>query len=95
MPDSASQVRFAIERGEFGRAGALWEQWSQELAQDMANGTLDPADWARARELYHWSRNVLVAERAHLLHRLNKLHVAGAYGPVPAGGVAAFVQGRF
>lgn len=95
MLDSASQVRSAIERGEFERAGVLWEEWSAELAGAMRAGTLDPEEWARAKELYQWSRNVLVAERAHLLHRLNKLYVAGAYGPTAAVGGPSFVQGRF
>jgi hypothetical protein len=61
----------------------------------MQAGRLDPDEWARAKELYQWSRNVLVAERAHLLHRLNKLYVAGAYGPAPTTGGPSFVQGRW
>ncbi|HXA48689.1 MAG TPA: hypothetical protein VNV86_00225 [Candidatus Acidoferrum sp.] len=88
-------MRSAIERGEFARAGVLWEEWSAELSSAMLAGTLDPDEWAQAQELYRWSRNVLVTERAHLLHRLNKLHVAGAYGPTASAGGPTFVQGRF
>jgi hypothetical protein len=95
MADRALQVRSAVERGEFARAGVLWEEWSAELASAMQAGTLDADEWARAQELYRWSRSVLVAERAHLLHRLNKLYVAGAYGPPTSPGGATLVQGRF
>jgi hypothetical protein len=96
MADRALQVRSAIERGEFERAGALWEEWSSELAGAMQAGTLDADEWARAQDLYRWSRSVLMAERAHLLHRLNKLHVAGAYSPpTDTGAGATFVHGRF
>src|SRR5258708_30655443 len=95
MLDTGSQVRSAIERGEFARAGVLWEEWSAELSGAMLAGTLDPDEWARAQELYRWSRNVLVAARTRLLHRLNQLHVAGAYGPTASIGGATFVHGRF
>lgn len=81
MSDAASELRYSIERGEFLRAGEIWRRWTKELELAMAARTLDPAEWQNAVDLYRWSRNVLVAERAHLLHRLNKLQVASAYRP--------------
>ncbi len=94
MPDAADQLRYAIERGDFARAGALWEEWSAELARRITAGTLDPAEWSRAQELLRWSRNLLLAERAHLQIRLNTLHAAGAYGSPQSPG-ATLMQGRF
>lgn len=71
MPDPAKEIRTAIERGDFARAGAAWEEWTA--------GTLSREEWARAQELYRWSRNVLLAEKAHLLFQQNQLHAASAY----------------
>ena len=79
MAEHAARIRQAVERGEFREAASLWEDWSAVLAQSMSEQTLDPAQWERAKELYHWSRTVMVCERTHLLHRLNTLHAAGAY----------------
>jgi hypothetical protein len=79
MRNYASELRYAIERGAFAGAREIWEQWARELELGMAAGTIDPAEWESAADLCRWSRNVLLAERAHLLHRLNKLHVASAY----------------
>jgi len=95
MADTADEIRYAIERAEYERAQVLWEQWSAELAGHLAAGTLDPAEWARAGELFRWSRSLLLAERAHLQVRLNTLHAAGAYGPHYAPGAATLIQGRF
>jgi hypothetical protein len=94
MPDPADQIRNAIERGEYGRAGTLWQEWSGSMAPRISAGTLDPKEWARASELYRWSRNLLIAERTHLLASLNTVHAAAAYGP-PATASSCFVQGSF
>ena len=95
MPDAAAQLRYAIERGDYARASALWEQWSAELARHIAAGTLDPVEWSRAQELLRWSRNLLIAERAHLQIRLNTLHAVGAYGSPRSASGAPLAQGRF
>jgi hypothetical protein len=79
MAEHAARIRHAVERGEFREAASLWEEWSAILAQSMSQHVLDPAEWERAKELYHWSRTVIICERTHLLHRLNTLHAAGAY----------------
>jgi hypothetical protein len=71
MPDSAKEIRAAIERGEFAHAGVLWEEWTA--------GSLSREEWAQAQELYRWGRNVLLAERAHLLYQQNNLHAAEVY----------------
>ena len=95
MSDPAGQIRYAIERGEFVRALELWQQWSAGLTVQIQAGTLDPAEWARAGEIYHWSRNVLLGERAHLLERLNTAHAAGAYGPPTVATDPTLIRGRF
>ena len=79
MSDPASELRYSIERGAFVLAGEIWTQWTQKLESAISSGTLDPAEWQKAIDLYRWSRSVLLAERAHLLDRLNKLQIAGAY----------------
>jgi hypothetical protein len=71
MPDPAKEIRAAIERGDFARARGVWEAWTA--------GTLTREEWARAQELYRWSRNILLSEKAHLLHQQNNLHAAAAY----------------
>jgi hypothetical protein len=70
-PDRAKEIRAAVERGEFARARVLWEEWT--------DGPLTIEEWASAQELYHWSRNILLSEKAHLLHQKNNLHAAAAY----------------
>ena len=71
MPDPAKDIRAAIEQGEYARAGALWEEWT--------SGEMSGEEWARVQELYLWSRNVMLAEKAHLLYQQNNLHVASVY----------------
>ena len=71
MPDPAKAIRAAIEQGDFARAGAVWEEWTA--------GALSPEEWGWAQELYRWSRNVLLAEKAHLLFQQNQLHAASVY----------------
>ena len=71
MPDPAKEIRTAIERGDFTRAGALWQDWTA--------GALSPEEWAQAKELYPSIRRALVAEKAHLLYNQNNLHAANAY----------------
>ena len=71
MPDPAKEIRVAIERGEFARAGGIWEAWT--------SGSLTREEWVQAQELYRWSRNLLLSEKAHLLHQQNNLHAAAAY----------------
>jgi len=95
MPDPSSELRSAVERGEFAYARELWERWFAELERQAKTGALDPAEWERAAALYRWSRGVLQAERAHLLHHLNTLHAAGAYRPTQAPSHPSFVQDSF
>jgi len=94
MHEPAVELRYSIERGAFVRAGEIWAEWTKELARQIDAGTLDEAEWQSATELYQWSRNVLLAERAHLLHRLNKIHVAGAYGKAAAACEGTLLRSR-
>jgi len=79
MPEFASRVRQAIERGQYGRAAALWNEWSAELARRTRTG-IPAGEWERYRATYQWGRSVLLAARAHLLERINTAHAASAYG---------------
>src|SRR5882757_6157798 len=73
-------IRFSIERGDFARAGALWEEWSRELAGRVATGRADDEEWAKTTELFRWSKDVLLCARTQYVDQLNTLHAAGAYG---------------
>ena len=95
MPDPAAELRYAIERGEYARAANLWSAWTSELARRREGHAADSAEWERYREAYGWARGVLLAERAHLLDRINTLHAAGAYGAAPVIRAASLVQGSF
>ena len=71
MRDESRNIRTAVEQGAFARAGALWEEWT--------DGPVSSDKWAETKELYQWCRNIMLAERAHLLHQLNGLHAAKTY----------------
>lgn len=84
-PISLDLIRQAVMCGEFSRAQLLWSDCVTALAAELSNGGLSEARLAEVGELVAWSRSVVLSERAHLLRRLNCLHVAGEYDPrVPA-----------
>jgi len=95
MPEPVARIRYAVERGEYTRAAALWRELAASLASQITDGTLDREDWARTSEAYRWCRNLLLAERAHLLAGLNAAHAARAYVPHTTTTPASFVQGSF
>ena len=72
-------IRYSIERGDFLRAAVLWEEWSRELPARIASGEADQAEWTRAKELYQWSRDVVLCARSGFLDHLNTLHAVEAY----------------
>ena len=84
QPLPLEPIRQAVSAGEFSRARLLWQECAAGLAEEVSNGTLTEARLSEARRLVDWSRDVVLCERAHLLHQLNRQHVAGEYAhPVP------------
>jgi hypothetical protein len=79
MPEATDRIRHAIARGEFAGAEVLWEDLSRQMRERIASGAAGEAEREALVELYDWSRNVLLCERARILDRLNTLHAAGAY----------------
>jgi hypothetical protein len=73
-------IRYSIERGDFQRANALWEEWSRDLCCRIAAGRVDEAEWKRVAQFYRWSKDVLLCARAGLIDQLNTLHAVEAYG---------------
>ncbi|MDE3165495.1 MAG: hypothetical protein KGN36_06800 [Acidobacteriota bacterium] len=80
QPDT---IRQAIARGDYPAAREAWQRYTATLETELRSGVL-PAAWSEFESLYRWCREVLLCARAHATDRLNALHAAGAYAPVPA-----------
>ena len=81
---SLEPIRQAVNSEEFERALFLWNECAAGLAVELSSRCLTEARLAEVRELVEWSRTVVLCERAHMQHQLNRLHVAGEYRlPVP------------
>ena len=76
-------IRHAVSSGEYDRAQLIWNQCAATLAEELSRRGLSSATLAEVRDLVEWVRNVVICDRAHLQHRLNRmqseLRVAGEY----------------
>jgi hypothetical protein len=82
-----ARIRCAVSAGEFGKASALWETYSQQVTDATRGGACSAAELARMRECIEWTRNVVTCAHAHAQLRLNtwrtQLQAAAIYGRPP------------
>ncbi|HZY60058.1 MAG TPA: hypothetical protein VFE56_09860 [Candidatus Binataceae bacterium] len=83
--DITDRIRDAIASEEYGAALRLWNDYAGLLRGELSRGELSAERMAATRELFEWSRSVLVCARAHMVDRLNALHAAGVYAAQAAG----------
>jgi hypothetical protein len=88
-------IRQAVNCGEFSRAQFLWQECAAALAEDLSRGCFTEARLSEVRELVEWSRTVVLCARAHLLDRLNSLHIAGEYEAGVPPPTRRLVEARF
>jgi hypothetical protein len=88
-------IRQAVNSGEFSRAQRLWKECAAALAEELSRGCLTEARLWEVGELVEWSRTVVLCARAHMLDRLNSLHVAGEYEAGVPPSARRLVEARF
>jgi len=98
-PQLDPAIRRAIASGEFAKARSLWEEYAQQLENELRSGRGGAAWLEEARLLVEWSRQMALSAKSQALARLDKLargsRVAAAYGSSSNRAPVAFRATRY
>lgn len=79
MNAEAAYIREAIAGEDYEKALAQWNTYTHQIEQAIEAGILSPDQMGELRELFEWSRTVLLCAREHLRDRCRSLDAVGAY----------------
>jgi hypothetical protein len=77
-------IRRAVVSADWQNALRLWGDYAAGIREEISRRACTPARMAEAREFLDWARRVVLCTRAQAQRRLNAIHVAQQYNPVPS-----------
>src|SRR5215471_21081278 len=82
--DFPDLIRCAVASGDLEAAQLLWSDYARLLGEQLDHGVLAESGLREAGLLVEWTRQALLAQKAHMRDSLNdfaaSVHVEQAYG---------------